>query len=175
MSNDAQGNWWRAGKAAINYAAPGDLVVNNDPKESQIVGQARAMLVPGEDGPGASYGLPEALGVMSTSEHKAAATAFVKWWLEPQTQRDIYDAIGLLPCRKTVFQSLVDDGKIEGGDVMAKQLDYVQPLFPQGAPKWYTRFSTEAAAQINTAAKGNVSVQDALKTLEGKAKELAAG
>jgi multiple sugar transport system substrate-binding protein len=175
MSNDAQGNWWRAGKAAMNYAAPGDLVVNNDKKQSSIVGQARPMLVPGSDGPGASYGLPEALGVMSSSQHKQAALAFVNWWLAPDTQKQIYDAVGLLPCRKSVFNSLVSAGKIEGGKVMAQELDHVQPLFPQGAPKWYTRFSTEAAAQINSAAKGGTTVRQALDTLAAKAKELAAG
>lgn len=79
MSNDAQGEWWRAGNPSITYAAPSDFVTNEDPKQSKIVGQTAPFLVPGVTGPGSSYGLPEALAIMQSSKHKAAALAFIKW------------------------------------------------------------------------------------------------
>jgi multiple sugar transport system substrate-binding protein len=173
MSNDAQGAWWRAGNASVTYAAPSDFVSNEDPKQSRIVGQSAPFLVPGMSSPGNSYGLPEALAIMQSSKHKAAALAFIKWWEDPATQAKIYDTIGLYPCRSSVFQSLVKQGKLRGGDVMLEELKHIVPLFPQGAPAWYSQFSTEAAAQINAAAKGNVSVADALNRLAAKAKELA--
>jgi multiple sugar transport system substrate-binding protein len=56
---------------------------------------------------------------------------------------------------------------------MLEELKHIVPLFPQGAPAWYTQFSTEAASQINAAAKGNVTVADALTRLAAKAKDLA--
>jgi multiple sugar transport system substrate-binding protein len=173
MSNDAQGAWWRAGNPSVTYAAPSDFVTNEDPKQSKIVGQTAPFLVPGVSGPGSSYGLPEALAIMRSSQHKAAALAFIKWWMDPATQTQIYDKLGLYPCRSSVFQSLVKQGKLRGGDVMLEELKHIVPLFPQGAPAWYTQFSTEAASQINAAAKGNVTVADALTRLAAKAKDLA--
>ncbi len=47
--------------------APGDLVNNEDPQQSKVVGQVQPMLVPGLPGPGPSYGQPEAIGIMSNS------------------------------------------------------------------------------------------------------------
>jgi multiple sugar transport system substrate-binding protein len=175
MSNEAQGDWWRGGNAAVTYGAPSDLVTSEDPKQSKIVGQAAFMLVPGVSGPGNTYGLPEALAIMSSSKHKAAALAFIKWWMEPATQEDVYANLGLLPCRQLVFESLVQQGKLLGGDVMLEELKHIVPLFPQGAPTWYTRFSTEAASLINAAAKGNMTVAEALDRLAETAKSLNAG
>jgi multiple sugar transport system substrate-binding protein len=172
MSDTQEGDAWRAGGAAITYAAPGDFVSNDDPSMSKVVGQVKPMLVPGTDGPGASYGLPEGLGVMSTSEHKAAALAFINWWEQPSTLQKIYDKIGLLPCRKPVFESLVKDGKLNGGDVLLKQQDYVKPLFPNGAPPWYGKFSTNVSSLINAAAKGDMSVDEAIHQMADTARQL---
>jgi multiple sugar transport system substrate-binding protein len=172
MSDAQEGDNWRAGGAAITYAAPGDFVSNDDPSMSKVVGQVKPMLVPGTDGPGASYGLPEGLGVLNTSDHKAAAIAFIKWWEQPSTLQTIYDKIGLLPCRKPVFESLVKDGKLNGGNVLLKQLDYVKPLFPNGAPAWYGKFSTNVSSLINAAAKGDMSVDEAIHQMADTARQL---
>ena len=64
-------------------------------------------------------------------------------------------------------------GKLLDGDVMLEELKHIVPLFPQGSPEWYTRFSTEAASLINAAAKGNVTVADAMNRLASTAKELS--
>ena len=165
MSNEQQGDYWRAGNAAINYAAPGDFVSNDDPKISKIVGQVKAMLVPGLTGPGPSYGQPEGIGIMSSSTHKDAALAFINWWEQPDTLRKIYDEIGLLPCRPSVFQSLVDEGKLAGGSVLLDEQSHVAALFPAGAPEWYSKFSTEASSLINAMAKGNITVDQAIKQM----------
>lgn len=162
MSDEQHGEYWRAGNAAISYATPGDFVANDDPSQSKIVGEVKPMLVPGVDGPGTSYGLPEAIGVMSSSEHKAAALAFVKWWMTPETQRTLYDEAGIYPCHREVFEDLVSEGELAGGNVLLEQLDHVGALFPHGAPEWYSKFSTEASSQINAMAKGNVGVDQAI-------------
>ena len=173
MSNDQQGDYWRAGNAAINYAAPGDLVANDDPAQSKIVGQVKAMLVPGVDGPGPSYGQPEGLGIMSNSTHKDAALAFINWWEQPDTLVGIYDSIGLLPCRPSVFQTLVSDNKLAGGDVLVQEQAYVAPLFPNGAPEWYSKFSTEVSSLINAMAKGNMTVDQAIKQMADTMRSLS--
>jgi multiple sugar transport system substrate-binding protein len=102
---------------------------------------------------------------MKTSQHQAAALAFIKWWTEPSNLLKIQSQLGLLPCRTSVVHQLVQQGKLSGGATIEQQLQHVQPLFPQGAPPWYTRFSTDAATLINAAAKGNMSVGDALNKL----------
>ena len=59
------------GAAAVNIAAgPGNLAEANDPKVSSIVGDAEAALVPGETGPGGSFGLQEGFGIPTTAENK---------------------------------------------------------------------------------------------------------
>ncbi len=130
------------------------------------------MLVPGLSGPGATFGLPEGLGVMTTSTHQDAALAFLDWWEQPDTLLAIQKATGLLPCSTDAVKTLVDQGKLAGGDAINQELQHVAPLFPQGAPPWYGDFSTKAAALINAAASGGMSVQDALNQLAQEAQKL---
>lgn len=161
------------GAAAIDLASdPGRLVTANDPKESSIPGDAAAGLVPGIDGPGASFGLPEGVGIPVTAEHKDAARAFIEWLVRPETQLKLYK-IGFLPCGESAFDQLAKSGELEGGDVVAEQLAQVKPLFEQGAPTWYSQFSSEAQGLLNSAFKGDISVQEALDQLAERATELA--
>ena len=94
--------------------------------------------------------------------------------MEPANQKLLYKDAGMLPCRQSVLADMASSGEIEGGDVVSEQFKHVQALFPQGAPKWYSKFSSEAQGVLNSAVKGNTSVGDALKQLSDKATELAA-
>ena len=73
------------------------------------------------------------------------------------------------------MQTLVDSGKLEGGDVIQQELQHIAPLFPQGAPPWYGDFSTKAAALINAAARGDMTVQDAVTQMASEAQQLQSG
>ena len=42
------------------------------------------------------------------------------------------------------------------------------PLFPGGAPIWYSQFSSDAQGLLNAAVKGQMSVSDALNQLATK-------
>jgi multiple sugar transport system substrate-binding protein len=162
------------GGAAIALASnPGNLVVANDPKESSIAGEAEPGLIPGIDGPGATFGLQEGLSIPVTAEHKDAAAAFVNWWMEPDTQVEMYKRSGFLPCSKPALESLSQSGDLLGGQVVLEQFDQVEPLFPQGAPTWYSEFSSDAQGLINAALRGEMSVGDALDQLADQASELA--
>jgi multiple sugar transport system substrate-binding protein len=159
-----------AGQTAIVLATgPGNLATANDPTQSSIAGQAEAALVPGVDGPGASFGLPEGLSIPVTARHKAAAAAFIEWWMKPENAIKIYTQEGNLPCGASVIQQLASSGQLLGGDVLNQELKLVKPLFPQGAPIWYSKFSSDAQGLINAAVKGDISVGDALSQLEQKA------
>jgi multiple sugar transport system substrate-binding protein len=160
-----------AGQTAIVLATgPGNLVTANDPKESSVAGQAAAALVPGVTGPGASFGLPEGLSIPVTAKHKAAAAAFIEWWQKPANAISIYNKEGNLPCGSSVIKQLAAKGKLAGGNVLANELKLVKPLFPQGAPVWYSQFSSDAQGLLNAAVKGQMSVPDALSQLASKAK-----
>lgn len=160
-----------AAASAIS-AGPGNLTEANDPKTSAIAGDAAPGLVPGVDGPGASFGLQEGFGIPTTAENKDAAAAFIDWMLKPENQEVLYKEAGFLPCGKTALDSLSQKGEIEGGDVISQEFDYIQPLFPQGAPKWYSQFSSEAQGLLNAAYKGDMTVQEALDQLADRATDL---
>lgn len=161
------------GKAAIDLASdPGRLATANDPKGSAIAGDAAAGLLPGVDGPGASFALPEGVGIPVTAEHKDAARAFIEWLVRPETQLKLYP-VGFLPCGKAAFDQLSKSGELDGGNIVTEELAQVKPLFPQGAPTWYSQFSSEAQGLLNAAFKGDITVQEALNQLAKRATELA--
>ena len=77
----------------------------------------RSALVPGVDGPGGSFGLPEGLSIPVTAKHKAAAAAFIEWWERPENAIAIYKTQGSLPCGAAALKQLADSGQLQGGDV----------------------------------------------------------
>jgi multiple sugar transport system substrate-binding protein len=176
LTDTQSDNRFTSGSGAVTIVGgPDEIVTSNDPSQSKIVGQASFMLVPGVSGPGPTFGLPEGLGIMSTSTHQDAALAFLKWWEQPQTVLALQKSIGLLPCSTSAVKTLVDSSKLVGGDTINQELQHVAPLFPQGAPPWYGDFSTKAASLINAAARGDLSVQDALNQLADAATKLQSG
>jgi len=163
-----------AGETAMVLATgPGNLATANDPSQSSIAGDAEAALVPGVDAPGSSFGLPEGLSIPTTAKHKQAAAAFIEWWERPENAIEIYKTQGSLPCGASTIKQLADSGELLGGDVLNEELTHVAPLFPQGAPIWYSNFSSDAQGLLNAAFKGDMSVDDALSQLAAKAKEHA--
>ena len=96
-----------AGETAIVLATgPGNMATANDKSQSNIAGDAALALVPGVDGPGASFGLPEGLSIPVTAKHKAAAAAFIEWWRAARERdRDLQDQEGNLPCGASVDQA----------------------------------------------------------------------
>lgn len=163
-----------AGSTAIDLASsPGSLATATDPAQTKVASDIRAGLVPGPDGPGSSFGLPEGLAIPVTAQHKDAALAFITWWEEPATSIELYKSAGMLPCRTSVLETLTNTDQLAGGKVITDQFEHVVPLFPQGAPVWYSKFSSAAQGLFNAAVKGDMSVDDALKQLATKAETFA--
>jgi multiple sugar transport system substrate-binding protein len=159
-----------AGETAMVLATgPGNMPTANDKSQSNIAGDAALGLVPGVDGPGASFGLPEGLSIPVTAKHKAAAAAFIEWWEQPKNAIAIYHTQGSLPCGASAVKQLADSGQLQGGDVVNAELPHVSPLFSAGAPIWYSQFSSDAQGLLNAAVKGQMSIADALNQLSAKA------
>ncbi|MCW2942427.1 MAG: malE 2 [Actinomycetia bacterium] len=164
------------GRSAVQLAGhPGESQTANDPTQSKVAGQTAYFLEPGTAGPGKTFGLPEGLGIPARSTHKAAAAAFIRWILQPEVQAELLSKVGLLPCRASAVHALVAGGKIAGGPVIEQQLAHLTPLFPNGAPTWYAKFSTDASALINSAAKGEMTVAQAIAKMSDRARQLGNG
>ena len=152
---------------------PGRLGQMNDPKQSQVAGDVDAILVPTVSGQTRSYGLLEALAIPKVSQHKEAALAFIKWFTSKQFQMENY-ANGFLPTRTSALAALNEQGKLISGDALVEESKYVEPLFAQGTPTWYPQFSSAVNTAINSVAKGEVTVDQAMKNIAEATKQAMA-
>lgn len=143
---------------------PGRLGQFADATKSKIVGQFEAILVPTVDGKTRSYGLPEALGIPSSSTHKEAALAFVKWMTSHDYQIKNFDA-GFLPTRTSALNDLNKSGKLPSGDALVGQAPTVGALFNGGTPPWYPQFSGAVNTNLNSAAKGQITLDQAMANI----------
>ena len=152
---------------------PGRLGSMNDPAQSQVAGQVAAILVPTASGTTRSYGLPEALGIPRVSQNRDAALTFVKWFTTKNFQIENYKN-GVLPTRTSALMDLNQQGKLISGDVLIAQAKTVEPLFPQGTPTWYPQFSSAVNTAINGAAKGQITVDQAMQNIAEATKKAMA-
>ena len=156
-----------AGKAVFHQAWQGSLAISNNPEKSKVAPNARYMLLPDEH---YTWSLPAALSISAFSDDKEAAYKFIEWFTSDKVQRYLYEAYGMFPANKEVFEALGREGKIEGYDVMAEQMKYVRYI-PYYVP-WYTEFENEANNVIKKVARGEVSPEDAVKHLADFWREL---
>lgn len=152
---------------------PGRIGQMNDPKQSKVAGQVDAILVPTESGETRSFGLPEALAIPRVSQNREAAIAFVKWFTSKEFQKK-NAANGALPTRTSALAELNTSGQLQSGDALVAQSKTVEPLFPQGTPPWYPEFSSAVNTAINSAAKGQVTVDQAMQSIADAAKQASA-
>lgn len=157
---------FKSGKITFDLAGQaGILAVYTDPAKSQVAADAHAGLVPNVTGKSRSFGLPEAVGVPVSAANKDQAATFLNWMLQPEVMVANYKALGVLPTRLSVLKQLGEDGTLKEGDVLAAQSAVAEPLFAQGTPGWYPEFSAAVQAGLNAAAKGQISVADAVKQI----------
>lgn len=152
---------------------PGRLGQMNDPKQSKVAGQAEAILVATESGKTRSFGLPEALAIPKVSANREAALVFIKWFTSREHQKKNL-ANGFLPTRTSALSELNAEGKLNSGDALVAQSKTVEALFPQGTPPWYPQFSSGVNTAINSAAKGQITIDQAVQNIADAAKEAMA-
>jgi len=148
---------------------PGYIGTFEDKTKSKVAGNTQVGLVPTVSGKTVSYGLPEALAIPTSSEHKEAALAFVKWMTSQEEETKLFDEVGMFPTRNSAFEAVSRAGKMLDGDVLVEQAGTVGPLFKQGTPPWYPQFSAAAANALNQAAKGEVSIDQAVASIADEA------
>ncbi len=162
----------KSGRAAIDVAGwAGNPGIYGDPAKSKVAGQISAAVLPGVAGRSRTFGLPDALGIPANAAHKEAALAFIRWWMRPASQIEADAALGDLPTRTSVLQTLNAQHKLPAGDVLLAQIPTTEPLFPSGTPSWYPQFSSAASSAINQAAKGQLTVAGAVAQIAAKARD----
>jgi multiple sugar transport system substrate-binding protein len=95
--------------------------------------------------------------------------------MQPENQVESYLSLGNLPTRTSVLQKLNADGKLYEGDKLLQQAAVVEPLFAQGTPGWYPQFSSAVATALNQAAKGQLTVDQAVQHIADEAKAAMQG
>jgi multiple sugar transport system substrate-binding protein len=169
-------NYFAKGLVSIMISGePGRLGQYSDPAQSPAVaGNVQAILVPTASGTTRSYGLLEALAVPKVSPNQEAAIAFVKWFTSKEFQIENY-ANGVLPTRTSALDALNKAGKLQSGDALVEESKFVEPLFAQGTPTWYPEFSNAVNTAINAVAKGQETVDEAMKNIADATKKAMNG
>ena len=70
-----------------------------------------------------------------------------------------------MPTRTSALAELQQQGKLISGEALVEQAPTVEALFPQGAPTWYPQFSLAVNTSINSAAKGEITVDQAMERI----------
>ena len=162
---------FKVGKGAIDLAGwAGSVSTYTNPKESQIVDNVQVIKVPGINGNSRTYGLQEAVGIPSASKNKEAAAEFIKYLNTPEVVEKLYNDLGIFPNHQSTISELVKEKKLP--DVMLEVMPTIQPLFPQGAPKWYTAFETDVATTMNQMAKGELTLDQGIKHIADNSRKL---
>jgi len=65
----------------------------------------------------------------------------------------------------SALADLAASGKLLSGDALVAQAKTVEPLFAQGTPTWYPQFSSAVNTAINAVAKGQITVDVAMKNI----------
>lgn len=163
---------FQAGNSAIDLAGvPGLFERYQDPEKSAIADDVEIMPVPGLNGEIHTFQLPEALGVPAASENKDAAIEFIKWITKPENMKKMYEELEWLPNRLSVLEELNEEGNLSGGDTLLKVLKHDEPLFPEGAPPWYSEFSTDVSTTMNQIAKGTLTIDEGMDKIAESIKQ----
>ncbi|WP_051333975.1 sugar ABC transporter substrate-binding protein [Mesorhizobium sp. WSM3224] len=143
---------------------PGRLGQFNDPAQSTVGGQVQAIPVATISGKTRSFGLLEGLGIPKNAQNPEAAKEFIKWMTSKEYQIHNYGN-GVLPTRTSALAELQNAGKLVSGEALVEQAPTVEALFPSGAPTWYPQFSLAVNTSINSAAKGEITVDQAVQRI----------
>ena len=176
MTDQEIGTQFYQGKQSVIFAGPNSLDDSNNPEKSEIVGDVARLVIPGREGVrSATFGLPEGIGIPTSSTNKEAAWKFIEWVVSPEGAKVIADAQGLLPPRTSVFSDYVSQGKYAEGDTLLEQINYNGTFAPQsGTPSWYPKFSLAVQDTVNKVASGSMTPEDAVASLSATVDTLLA-
>jgi multiple sugar transport system substrate-binding protein len=121
--------------------------------------------LPGPDGPGASIAGGSSLVVFRTSRHPAAAWRLIEFLSQPAVQRRFHALTGDLPPRRATWTDPALAADLHAR-AFRDQLERVKPA-PK-VPEW-ERIATEMRLVAERAARGDLSVDQAVRELDARA------
>ncbi len=155
----------------------------NVPAASSVVGKTKYLKTPGVDGPAANLSNPDGIGIPKEAKYPQAAAKFIDWFTSEQKQSDFTGLNGdalvftgyAIPSRLSVVKKMTAKGDLAGGAELSAMLANSKPVFGEGAPAWYPKFSSAVYTNLHAAAAGSMSTEDAIKAIGDTATQLSAG
>jgi multiple sugar transport system substrate-binding protein len=151
------------GTGTFHQAFQGSVAVGNNPKISKQAPNVKYMVLPEV---GNTWSFPAAVGISKDSKNVNEAWEFIKWYVNPDMQTAIYNAVGLYPSRTSVADALNKAGKIEGADLIIEQAKHVNEL-PRYVVWWGPFAQKVSEAVLQAAQKGT----DADQVIDAIAKQ----
>ncbi|MFI5959169.1 extracellular solute-binding protein [Cryptosporangium sp. NPDC051539] len=155
----------------------------NVPDSSSVVNKVQYIATPGTSAPAANLSNPDGVGIMKTAKYPKAAAKFIEWFTDSDRQAEFAGLNGpdkawasyALPSHLSAVEKLATGGKLIGGDQLAALLKTSKPVFPEGAPAWYSKFSNAVYTHLHAAAAGSETVEQAVKAMSDTANDLSNG
>jgi multiple sugar transport system substrate-binding protein len=155
----------------------------NMPSRSSVVDKVDYLPTPGVNGPALNLSNPDGIGIPKQAKYPNAAAEFIKWFTSAEQQEQFAGLEGAdaawigsnLPSRLSVVEKMASGGDLVQGQELADLLKTSKPVFPEGAPTWYPKFSNAVYTNLHAAATGSKSVDQAIKEIASVADSLASG
>ncbi|HEY7051095.1 MAG TPA: extracellular solute-binding protein, partial [Mycobacterium sp.] len=158
-------------------------VLYNAPSQSSVVNKVKYLETPGVTGPAGNLSNPDGIGIPKQAKYPKAAAEFIKWFTSAAQQEDWVGLNGAakawsaytLPSHLSSVQKMAASGNLAGGQTLAALLKTSKPVFAEGAPTWYPKFSNAVYTNLHAAATGSMSVDAAIKAIASTADSLSSG
>jgi multiple sugar transport system substrate-binding protein len=159
-----------SGTGIFHQGWQGSVRVGNNAEISQQAPDVEYLPLPEV---GNTWSLDAAIGIDVNSDAKEAAWQFIEWYVSPENQTAVYNAVGLLPSRLSVQQALSAEDAIQGYDVIVEQSSRVNQL-PRYALWWGPFTATVSETILQAAQGGGMTSDEVIDTLAQEWNDLKA-
>lgn len=188
-TTDTQGqqNLMATGKVASTFSDYAGNVgtLYNVKDTSTVTGQVTYIPTPTASG-STSKNLdnPDGIGIPATAKYPKAAAKFIEWYSSAAVQEkfaglgsadQLYSSFSL-PAHLTAVHALSTGNKLDQGATLQQMFQSTTaPIFPGGAPTWYSSLSQAVYTNLHSAAAGEETADQAIAKIASAAKKAANG
>ncbi|WP_022882574.1 ABC transporter substrate-binding protein [Gryllotalpicola ginsengisoli] len=187
-TTDSQGqqNLMATGKVASTFSDYAGNVgtLYNVKDTSTVTGQVKYIPTPTSGGEPKNLDNPDGMGIPVTAKYPKAAAKFIEWYTSAAVQEkfaglgsadQLYSTFSL-PAHLTAVEALANGDKLDQGATLKQMFqNSTAPIFPGGAPTWYSSLSKAVYTNLHAAAAGSETADQAIKKIASTAKQLASG